>query len=310
VRVFLQGRSTAPKKGADPGWKMLAPVWILSLSGIALGLFYEIHLKASSILGIALGVAVYFGIKRWIALRDRPSLASEVYDRATAGLSWLAAAQTRILQNGYLRTYVAITLVVMFGVSAGAIWFFGGVPRMGAWRHVRLYELVVCAFVIAGAVGAAWSRSRFRSVASLGAMGYGVALLYIFFGAPDLALTQFLVETLIVVLFVLVFRRLPRIESMSDVSTRLRNITVAGAAGVLMAALALTAGETRSSDSVSSYFLDQSVPAGHGRNIVNVILTDFRALDTLGEITVLAVASVGVFALLKARSKSYEHDHS
>lgn len=132
-------------------------------------------------------------------------------------------------------------------------------------------------------------------------MGYGVALVYVVYGAPDLAITQFLVETLTVILFVLVFYHVKDARRLSSTAGRVRDMVLAGAAGVLMSTLVLVATSVQYGEPISGYFAEQSVPGGHGRNIVNVILVDFRALDTLGEITVLAVSAVGVFALLKLR---------
>ena len=129
-----------------------------------------------------------------------------------------------------------------------------------------------------------------------------MALIFVLFGAPDLAMTQFLVETLTVILFVLVFYHLPELPD------RVRAGRPGGATpssrwppGPLMTALVLVGTPENFDPPISAYFAEHSVPRGHGRNIVNVILVDFRGLDTLGEITVLSVAAVGVYALLKLR---------
>jgi multicomponent Na+:H+ antiporter subunit A len=127
-----------------------------------------------------------------------------------------------------------------------------------------------------------------------------VALVFVLFGAPDLAMTQFLVETLTVILFVLVFYHLPESRIVSGRAARWRDAALALAAGAVMTALVLV-GTPENYPPISAYFVDHSVTGGHGRNVVNVILVDFRGLDTLGEITVLAVAGVGVYALLKLR---------
>ena len=134
-------------------------------------------------------------------------------------------------------------------------------------------------------------------------VGYGVALIYILYGAPDLAMTQILVETLTVILFVLVFYHLPRFAQFSNLASRARDAAIAIATGGLITALVLAAAATPPESVLAPYFAEHSKPLAHGSNIVNVILVDFRALDTLGEITVLAVAAIGVYALLKARPR-------
>jgi multicomponent Na+:H+ antiporter subunit A len=146
------------------------------------------------------------------------------------------------------------------------------------------------------------AKSRLAAIAALGVVGYSVALIFVLFGAPDLAMTQFLVETLTVILFVLVFYHLPESQIVSDWAARWRDAALALAAGALMTAFVLV-GTPENYPPISGYFVEHSVTQGHGRNIVNVILVDFRGLDTLGEITVLAVAAVGVYALLKLRRR-------
>ena len=115
-------------------------------------------------------------------------------------------------------------------------------------------------------------------------------------------MTQFLVETLTVILLVLVLHWLPRYVSLTSPSAHLRDLLIALTAGGVMTALVLAAAIVPRDSAVSRYYAEHSLPEAHGRNIVNVILVDFRGLDTLGEITVLVwVAAVGVYALLKLR---------
>jgi multicomponent Na+:H+ antiporter subunit A len=114
-------------------------------------------------------------------------------------------------------------------------------------------------------------------------------------------MTQFLVETLTVILFVLVFYHLPRFSSLSSELARTRDVIVALIAGGLMTGLVLVTSNVQFHPTISDYFAEHSLAQAHGRNIVNVILVDFRGLDTLGEITVLSVAGIGVYALLKLR---------
>jgi multicomponent Na+:H+ antiporter subunit A len=135
----------------------------------------------------------------------------------------------------------------------------------------------------------------------MGVIGYGLALIFVDFGAPDLAMTQFLIETMTVILFVWVIYRLPKLKAEVARTERLRNALVAVASGVLMSVLVLVALSVREGSRLSGFFADNSYVLAHGRNIVNVIIVDFRAMDTLGEIAVLALAGVGVYTLLKLK---------
>jgi multicomponent Na+:H+ antiporter subunit A len=158
----------------------------------------------------------------------------------------------------------------------------------------------VAALLVLGAAGAALARSRTGAVAVLGIVGFLVAVVYVLLGGPDLAITQLLVETLTVALVVLVFRRLP--QAFRAVG-RVRRSGAAAAAVMVGAVAALgTYALTgrREISEAGAYFLRAGPDEAGGRNVVNTILVDFRALDTLGEITVLAVAAVGVMALAAA----------
>jgi multicomponent Na+:H+ antiporter subunit A len=152
--------------------------------------------------------------------------------------------------------------------------------------------------------------SRLAAVAALGVIGYSIAVLYILFSAPDLAMTQFSIETLTVILFVLVLYRLPRFEQFSSRRTRLRDAVMAGMVGLLMAGLTLMAKAVLASSALTDFFVMSAETLAQGRNIVNVILVDFRGFDTLVEITVLSVAAIGVYALLKSRPWQTEDDET
>jgi multicomponent Na+:H+ antiporter subunit A len=227
----------------------------------------------------------------------------KIYEFFLYGLNALARRQTQVLQNGYLRIYLLVVIVATLAAAGGpllGIAAFSAVPDIG---NFRFYELGLALLIVVAALAATFSLSRLGAIAALGVVGYGIALLYILFGAPDLAMTQFLIETLLVMLFVLVFYYLPRFATFSNAPTRLRDGLVAIAAGALMTVLVLTVTRVQLHPSIAEYFIENSVPLAHGRNIVNVIIVDFRALDTLGEITVLAVAGIGVFGLLKLRRR-------
>ncbi|MBI1735385.1 MAG: putative monovalent cation/H+ antiporter subunit A [Candidatus Rokubacteria bacterium] len=233
-----------------------------------------------------------------IAARLGPARA---YERALDAMNALARGQTRVLQNGYLRYYLLTTLAVTVGLAGYALLSRGGLVGPPAVAPASFFDAGLAALILLAGLTAAVSRSRFGAVAALGVVGYGMALVYALHGAPDLAMTQIVVDTLTIILFVLVFYHLPRFTRLSSDTARLRDLLVSLAAGGLLTALTWAALESPRPPPVSGFFVEQSVPGGHGRNIVNVILVDFRALDTLGEIVVLALAALGVFALLRLR---------
>jgi multicomponent Na+:H+ antiporter subunit A len=226
------------------------------------------------------------------------------YDALMAGLVRLAEWQTRFFQSGYLRYYLMIILLTMMAL----VWTLFLLNWSAFRAHldisdVRLHEYVLVLTLVAAALTAARTGSRLGAVAALGAVGFTVALLYVMFSAPDPGITQVLVETLTVILLVLVLFRLPRFLKLSSTTLRLRDAALAALVGVTMTMLLLFGMSERLHDSISWWHAAESVPSGYGRNIVNVILVDFRALDTLGEIFVLALAAIGVLAMIRLRAE-------
>lgn len=228
--------------------------------------------------------------------------AEQIYDLLLRALPRLAVAVTLRLQSGQLRYYLmAVTGTAVVLMAAALV---TGSGEAGPLPHPdgSLLEWFAALVILSGALMTSITSSRLAAVASLGVVGYGVALIYIIFGAPDLAMTQFCIETLSIILFVLVLHRLPHFTVLSSTACRLRDLLIALGIGSVMTWLVWRAVTQPLIPSLSTWFLEQSLPAGHGRNVVNVILVDFRALDTLGEITVLAVAALGVYGMLKPRS--------
>jgi multicomponent Na+:H+ antiporter subunit A len=170
-----------------------------------------------------------------------------------------------------------------------------------AWK-IRPHEAVVALLTLAGAIATVRARYRLTGVAALGVTGLGIALIFVIFGAPDLAITQVMVETLTVILFVLVFYHLPPFVPRSTRRQRFRDLAVSITAGLVMTLVVLATASIHLEPVLTDFYSRQSLSAAYGRNIVNVILVDFRALDTLGEITVLAVAGFGVYALLRLKA--------
>jgi multicomponent Na+:H+ antiporter subunit A len=265
-----------------------------------------------SIVSVVVGLALY---SVWLPLRRTTRPLEAVFDYGPArwytwglrGLNVVARGHTRIVQSGYLRVYFLTIIVTTVALVTYAYATRGAFPGVPFSTDVRVYEWGLAGLIVAGAFAAVRAPSRLSAVAALGVVGFGVALVYITYGAPDLAMTQFMVETLTVILFVFVFYHLPRFTQLSTVRSRLRDALIAGAFGTMMTVLVLAATAITPDSRLSRYYAENSYPLAHGRNIVNVILVDFRALDTLGEATVLGVAAIGVFALLKLRPHKREH---
>lgn len=216
--------------------------------------------------------------------------------RATLGF---AGRLTRFVQSGSLPVYTAVifsTVVIapMAAMVTGR-WWPGWPTPIGTPAHVPIAVVLVV-----GAVAATLAGRRFAAAILLGVVGYAMGMLFVLQGAPDLALTQFAVETLSVVVFLLVLRALPdRFELRSTTIRRPLRIVISAAVGVFVVLMAIASSGARTEPSVSGEMAEQALPRGGGRNIVNVILVDIRGMDTLGEISVLVTAGIGVVAIAR-----------
>ena len=226
----------------------------------------------------------------------------KVYVLLELGMLGLARRLTGLLQNGRLRLYLLTVVTTLAALVWLILLFSGGMPALELDWDIYPWEAIIAALIAGGAAVAVTTRSRLGAVTALGVVGYGIALVYVLFSAPDLAIAQILVETLTVLLFVLVFYHMPRFGADTARSSRLRDGIIAIAAGVLVTLFVLAASGTVTVP-ISDYFLENSQPLAKGHNVVNTIIVDFRALDTLAEVAVLAIAGFGVFALLKLRAR-------
>jgi multicomponent Na+:H+ antiporter subunit A len=229
---------------------------------------------------------------------------SDLFNQAINEFLNFTRAKTPVIQHGNHRYY----LLVIFLFTSILVWF--RVMRFEGWAdnpvplRFSFYVVFLSVMIAVAALIAALSKSRLVAIINMGIAGYATALIYLFYGAIDVAITLILVDTLFIVLFVMMVQKLPAFANLSSKITRLRDGFIAILVGGFITVLVLTADLISISPPISDYFIENSSTKGYGKNIVNVILVDFRALDTLGEITVLAIAAVGILALIKSKQKS------
>jgi len=293
--VMLQGyaRSVNPSTGSgtqalgEPGhlalWHGFEPALFLSLGAVALGI-------AVFLLSIRSG---------W---DRRPRLlrvtASDVYYLSMRGVDRLSVLTTGVTQRGSLPLYVGTIFVVLLAAEATAL--VGAAPdrlALSAW-HTPAQIVVAPIMAIAGIV-AVRARKRYTGVVLVSVTGLGMVVLFATSGAPDLALTQILVETVTMVTFALVLRRLPSRMGEHNASVgRIPRAVLAIGVGVTMALVAIVATQARIFDPISIDFPQLAYELGHGKNVVNVALVDMRGWDTMGELSVLVLAATGVASLV------------
>ncbi len=275
---------------------------------IQLKLFYGFNEPLLlSILTLTMGALIYLvrrklrkGFSRWL---DRlPFTFEKAYDKGLVGVIWIARQQTQIIQNGSLFRYLTtITGVIVIVVGWAFIRSGGGssllsLLEMEAWQGMVLLLMLVSIAV------AVTTSSRLLAICVLGGIGAGMAVIFLSYGAPDVALTQLLVETLTLIIVSIVLLRLPRItlkEEAAPWGRKILRLGVSIGCGVLAAGLLLRVGQLDVDRTVTAFYEQASYLAAHGRNVVNVILVDFRSLDTLGEIVVVAASAIAAMALIR-----------
>jgi multicomponent Na+:H+ antiporter subunit A len=255
-----------------------------------------------------LGGAALFAARRPVGRLQRRfavgASADEGYWNVIQAVNRLAVLVTGTTQRGSLPAYLGTILVVVLALPGTLL--ITRAPWPAEWRlwDTPLQALIGVVVLIAAAM-ALRIRQRLSVVLVVGVTGYGLAVLFALQGAPDLALTQFLVETLTLVTFVLVLRKLPKdITERHRPRERVVRGVIAVAVGALMGAVGAVALATRTATPVSAAYPKEAYDFGGGKNIVNVTLVDIRAWDTLGEISLLVVAATGVASLVFLRRRT------
>ncbi|NYH53169.1 multicomponent Na+:H+ antiporter subunit A [Nocardiopsis arvandica] len=269
------------------------------------GLELPLLLSAVCVVG---GLAM-FGLRHqivWAGTRTALPDPNRVYRRMLAWLENLALQVTGGTQRGSLPIYLGTILVAL--VIAAGWWMVSGRIWNGDYPRLRLWDspvqIIPALIVIVTALFTLYVRRRLFAVVLVGTSGYGIATLFYVMGAPDIALTQFLVETVSLVVFVLVLRRFPpRFSAPALRGRRVWNLALGLATGVVVSSMTWYALAGRREPSISEGYPAAAKEAG-GENIVSVLLLDIRAWDTMGEISVLAAAAAGVASLLFVRRRA------
>lgn len=255
---------------------------------------------------VGLGTLLAFTQKRWARVYQViPGKWSfnVLYDLIVSGIYRVSETVTESYMNGSLRRYIRLILLAMLIAGFGFMMTTDGFMFSNAdVAPISLTEVLIAVTMAVAAFATIYTSNRIAAILILGVVGYGLSLLFVIYRAPDLALTQLIVETVTVALFLLAFYHLPELRKIDDdKKERGINVIVAGLFGLLMAAVGISAHSSKWFEPISDYFLETSKTLGGGKNVVNVILVDMRGLDTLFEITVLGIAALAIYGLIKIR---------
>ncbi|MBN9671145.1 putative monovalent cation/H+ antiporter subunit A [Roseibium aggregatum] len=262
-----------------------------------------------SLITIGLGVALFTQLDRLRSLVGAVLAAigwgpDKGFDQFVCGIVGFSGWLTRKLQNGKMQTYMM--LIFIFTAVAVLLPGFmtGSLPAWPKLPDYRFYEWGILFIAVLGLIAVLIAKTRLTAIVSLGIQGFAVALIFMMFGAPDLSFTQFMVETLSVVILALVMTRLnlsPSDHRPAPAAFLTGVVAVAVGLGLTLTLLAIT--QQPFDSRLSDFFAQYSRAIAHGRNIVNVIIVDFRGFDTLGEIAVVVLTGLCVLALIRVRTK-------
>ncbi len=281
--------------GSVPAFK--AALW----HGFNLPLLLSLVTIASGGLLFAMRSPVSRAVER--GLRWMPWTGDRAYDAAMDGIARFAVWHTRLLQCGMQRRYILVTFVVL-GVSLtvtlivkDAVVLPAGIP------DVNFIDWALAILIAVSALVTVRTKSRLLAICALGVVGTGTALIFLVYGAVDVAMTQLMVETLVVVIVAMVLLKLPGFKDEVRQTTfgRWRDRIVSVTVGVSVTLVLLAVTSAPSERILTNRFTEIAYPQGFGRNVVNVILVDFRGFDTMGEITVLAIAAMAAYGLIRWR---------
>ncbi|UVC10259.1 putative monovalent cation/H+ antiporter subunit A [Rhizobium sp. TH2] len=337
LKVFLGPAVETPKHAHDGPVLLMAGPVLLAIMGLAVALVpTELHQfisspMASAVLGasahveitaiphislpfllslltIVLGAVILLFLDRVRAAASRlldiigwgPDRGFDQFVSGTVRGAWHL---TRFLQPGRLEIYLTVVFIVIALSLLWPLFAFGELPAWPSWPALQIHEAAFMLIAVIGLVAVLIARSRITAIVALGIQGFAVAVLYLLFGAPDLSFTQFMVETLSVVILALIMTRLRL-----DVTDRrplghvLFDGAIAIACGLGFALFLLRAVEIPFNTELTEFFSQYSKIVAHGANVVNVIIVDFRGTDTLGEIAVVTITGLAILALIRLRT--------
>ncbi|GAK02767.1 LOW QUALITY PROTEIN: Na(+) H(+) antiporter subunit A [Geomicrobium sp. JCM 19037] len=264
---------------------------------------------------VALGLILFSTLKKWMWMYNNIPQSMHLNNWFSGGIRRMERVSHKIIDfhmTGYIRDYLVYILITFLIIVGGSFFLTNSFSMQSDIGEVNLFEYALAFGLIGAAALVVITRSKLTAVVSVGVLGYVIALFFIILRAPDLALTQLAIETVSVALYLLCFYHLPKLRSREEEQGEKFqpfNFIVALATGTLITLIMLSVNDHRLFESISWYYEDAYELAG-AANMVNAILADFRAFDTYLEIFVLAIAALGVFALIRLRLNRRGRDES
>lgn len=306
--VFIIGLFFAPNLLGD---YLLRPALNGILPGISgatphISAWHGFNTELFMTLGIVvIGTVLFLTLRSWIKIiRLQPAgwTFTAVYNSFLKNLKKASNWITTHYMTGHLPSYFAYIFMFFILIAGGTLIYTGALSiDLTSDSPISVYEGLLAAVMAIAAISILFAKSHLAAILLNGVLGFSIAIFFVLFRAPDLALTQLVIETVTTVLFLLCFLFLPEWTAEdSSKRTKLRNALIAIGAGVTITLIGLTVNSGKLFDSISGYF-ENSYELTGGDNIVNAILGDFRAFDTMLESLVLFIAGLGVYTLIRLK---------
>lgn len=291
----------------QPAWQAVLPTFAETVPlQITISAWHGLNAELLMTIGLVIfGMLLYKNLRKWYGIyRYYPRILTlnSLYELLLEKMEDFSLAITKRYMTGFVRDYLVYIFGFIILAVGGAVLLFDGISfDLSRDAAVNFYELGLLMAMLSAALTVLLAESRLTSVIAVGALGFLVAFFFVLFRAPDLALTQFLVETVTTALFLLCFYHLPKLKQENNpIRFKAVNGLISAGVGLVVAVLALSANGSRLFESVSSFYENAYELAG-AKNIVNAILVDFRGFDTMLEILVLSMAGLGIYTLIKLR---------
>ncbi|MFC7213132.1 hydrogen gas-evolving membrane-bound hydrogenase subunit E [Saliphagus sp. GCM10025334] len=342
LSIFFGDRVSTPEHAGRPAIPLLASPAVLTLLAVVVSVDPDLAVRAivqagfdatatdphemhvglptslslpvgMSAVTIALGVGLFPFVDRFqrgasgLVGRTRAINPSRWYDGTVDGLEVLADRLDATVHDGLLRTYATWTLLGICALVLGGFVATGAITPFELGTDVRLEVALILLVAVLASVALAVASSHVSGVLTLSILGFMLAIFYILASAPDLALTQLVVETLVLVLFLLVIEEVPQyVETGRSLMGEIRDVGLSMLVGVtaFVTVVVTTGARPDGTSDVARQYIGWAVPEGGGTNIVNVTLVDFRGFDTLGELVVVALAAISISTLITMRSNT------
>ncbi|KAA9022542.1 Na+/H+ antiporter subunit A [Niallia endozanthoxylica] len=261
---------------------------------------------------IGLGTLLYIYLKKWFPiyhLLPEGFTLNNLYNLGLEKMESLSKIITVKYMTGFIRDYLVYIFGFIILVVGGAMWLFKGYSfDLSKDAPVNIFEVILMTLMVITALAVLFSKKRVTAIVAVGALGFLVSFFFVLFRAPDLALTQLVVETVTTALFLLCFYHLPELKKeISRIPFKAVNAVISIGAGAVVTIVALSANGNRLFESISGYYENSYELAG-AKNIVNSILVDFRGIDTMLEILVLCIAGLGVYTLIKLKPQGRDEN--